>query len=151
LPLTEFTDSIDCDLISIALVADDGREFCGERSDYNQARYSEFVDATALSRLCHFFPVGCSPATLRGLDCSRGHQFVQERARLLCFDYCGGWELLCDLLGGPRTGWKAVDDRQVFDVGRMKGYYRTTVVGTMRSSTRANLYAMEDGNDCEKQ
>ncbi|MFL9886241.1 hypothetical protein PQR66_24590 [Paraburkholderia agricolaris] len=119
------TDSINCDLINIALVADDGREFYGERSDYNQARRSEFVDAAVLSRLCQFFPVGCSPATLRGLDCSRGHQFVPERERLLCFDNSGGWQLLCDLLGGPRTGWKAVDDRQVFDVGRMKGCYRT--------------------------
>ncbi|CAB3809093.1 hypothetical protein LMG28614_06950 [Paraburkholderia ultramafica] len=35
---TEFTDFIDCELVSIALVADDGREFYGERSDYDRAR-----------------------------------------------------------------------------------------------------------------
>ncbi len=29
----EFTDFIECELISLALVADDGREFYGERSD----------------------------------------------------------------------------------------------------------------------
>lgn len=147
---TEFTDSIDCDLISIALVADDGREFFGERSDYNQARCSEFVDS-ALSRLCHFFPVGCSPATLRGLDCARGHQFVQERARLLCFDYCCGWELLCDLLGGPQTGWKAVDDREVFDVGRLTGYTEPQRLAPRALRRARTIYAMEDGNDCEKQ
>ncbi|SFJ84850.1 protein of unknown function [Paraburkholderia megapolitana] len=32
---TEFTDFIDCDLISIALVADDGREFYAERNDFD--------------------------------------------------------------------------------------------------------------------
>lgn len=48
---TEFTDFIDCDLISIALVATDGREFYGERSDYDQASCSEFVRAAVLSQL----------------------------------------------------------------------------------------------------
>ncbi|WP_434717222.1 hypothetical protein P5X00_39880 (plasmid) [Paraburkholderia sp. A2RO-4L] len=40
---TEFTQFIDCDLISIGLVADDGREFYGERADYDRASCSEFV------------------------------------------------------------------------------------------------------------
>ena len=55
---TEFTDFIDCDLVSVALVADDGREVYGERSDYDRAICNEFVRAAVLSparpisRLC---------------------------------------------------------------------------------------------------
>lgn len=33
---TEFTDCTDCELISIALVADDGRAFYGERTDFDR-------------------------------------------------------------------------------------------------------------------
>ena len=48
---TEFTDFIDCDLVSVALVADDGREFYGERSDFDRASCREFVRAAVLSQL----------------------------------------------------------------------------------------------------
>ncbi|MGX7004908.1 hypothetical protein [Caballeronia sp. KNU42] len=40
---TDFTDFIDCDLISIGLIADDGREFCGERSDFDMRAWPESV------------------------------------------------------------------------------------------------------------
>lgn len=48
---TEFTDFLDCELISIGLVADDGREFYGERSDFEQSSCSEFVRAAVLPQL----------------------------------------------------------------------------------------------------
>ncbi|WP_426356268.1 hypothetical protein ACP26O_00100 [Burkholderia sp. R-40] len=40
---TEFTDFIDCDLISIALVAEDGHEFYAERTDFDHHACSAFV------------------------------------------------------------------------------------------------------------
>jgi len=48
---TEFTDFIDCDLISVGLVAEDGREFYGERSDFDMRACSEFVRAAVLPQL----------------------------------------------------------------------------------------------------
>ncbi|WP_248324111.1 MULTISPECIES: 3'-5' exoribonuclease [unclassified Caballeronia] len=48
---TEFTDFIDCDLISIALVAEDGREFYGERSDYDDSTCTAFVREAVIPQL----------------------------------------------------------------------------------------------------
>ena len=45
---TEFTAFMRPDLISIALVSEDGREFYAERTDYRQADCSDFVRATVL-------------------------------------------------------------------------------------------------------
>jgi len=46
---TEFTDFVRPDLISIALVAEDGREFYAERTDYHRDACSDFVRET----YCH--------------------------------------------------------------------------------------------------
>ncbi|WP_434717184.1 hypothetical protein P5X00_40015 (plasmid) [Paraburkholderia sp. A2RO-4L] len=48
--------------------------------------------------------------------------FAPEPARLLCFDYGGDWELLCDLLDGPPAGWQAC--RVELDGARIERYYR---------------------------
>jgi hypothetical protein len=45
------TEFIDFDLISIALVADDGREFYGERSDYDDASCTAFVREAVIPQL----------------------------------------------------------------------------------------------------
>lgn len=43
---TEFTDFARPDLISLALVSEDGREFYAERTDYFETRRSDFVRET---------------------------------------------------------------------------------------------------------
>jgi hypothetical protein len=48
---TEFTDFNDCDLISIGLVADDGRDFYAELTDYRQEACNDFVKETVLPLL----------------------------------------------------------------------------------------------------
>ena len=48
---TEFTDFARPDLISLALVSEDGREFYAERTDYDPERCSEFVRETVLPLL----------------------------------------------------------------------------------------------------
>lgn len=47
----EFTDFIDIDLVSIALVCEDGREFYAERSDFRREDCSEFVRMAVLPLL----------------------------------------------------------------------------------------------------
>jgi hypothetical protein len=51
---TEFTDFIDCDLISIAAVAAEGREFYGERDDCDDMNCSVFVREAVLPKLGEF-------------------------------------------------------------------------------------------------
>lgn len=47
----EFTDFIDIDLISIALVCEDGREFYAERTDFRLDECSDFVRVAVLPLL----------------------------------------------------------------------------------------------------
>ncbi len=142
---TEFTDFIDCDLISIGLVADDGREFYGERSDYDRESCSQFVLAAVLSQLGQYPDRVFTREALRVALLAWLDQFAWEPERVLCFDYGGGWELLCDLLDGPPAGWQAHHVGQLLDPGRMEDYYREHrgrhhALG----DARANRYAFVD-------
>ncbi|KVR13139.1 hypothetical protein BGV71_32160 [Burkholderia ubonensis] len=119
---TEFTDFLDCELVSIGLVADDGREFYGERSDYNPASCSEFVRAAVLPQLGQYPDSVFTRETLRAALFEWLDQFAGDVERMLCFDYGGDWELLCDLLDEPPAGWQAC--RVEFDPGRMEQYFR---------------------------
>jgi hypothetical protein len=143
---TEFTDFIDCDLISIGLVADDGREFYGERSDFEQETCSQFVRAAVLPQL------GADPSRIFTREALRVAllmwlvQFANEPERVLCFDYGGDWELLHDLLDGAPAGWQAHHVGQMLDPGRMEEYYREHV-GRHHAlvDARASRYAFADG------
>lgn len=42
---TEFTDFIDCEMISIGIVREDGREFYAERNDFDTAKCSGAASA----------------------------------------------------------------------------------------------------------
>ena len=48
---TEFTDLLDCELLSIGIVSEDGREFYGERSDVDLARCGDFGRVAVLPQL----------------------------------------------------------------------------------------------------
>jgi hypothetical protein len=49
---TEFTDFIDCDLISVGMVSEDGQhEFYVERSDYQTQWCNQFVRSAVLPQL----------------------------------------------------------------------------------------------------
>lgn len=56
---TEFTDFVQIDLISVALVADDGREFYAERTDYCRADCNDFVRAAVLPKLGRIDGAAC--------------------------------------------------------------------------------------------
>lgn len=58
---TEFTDFIDCDLIAIGMVSEDGQhEFYAERNDYEAAWCNAFVREAVLPLLGRFPEVVCS-------------------------------------------------------------------------------------------
>lgn len=58
---TEFTDFIDCELISIGMVSEDGRyEFYAERIDYDKNICSDFVLEAVVPHLGKIPDVGCT-------------------------------------------------------------------------------------------
>jgi hypothetical protein len=121
----EFTDFIGCDLISIALVADDdGREFYGERSDYDDANCSAFAREAVLPQLGQypgrvFTREGLRTALLGWLD-----QFASEPERFFCMDYAGDWDLLVDLLADIPAGWRGVQVGELIPHDRLESYFQ---------------------------
>jgi len=91
---TEFTDFVQIDLISIALVSDDGREFYAERTDYCRDDCNDFVRAAVVPML----------GRIAGAACTRDELTARLRAwfdalpepATLVFDYFADWELLAD-------------------------------------------------------
>lgn len=55
---TEFTDLLNCDLLSIGIVSDDGREFYAERSDADLSQCGDFCRVAVLPQL------GADPAAI---------------------------------------------------------------------------------------
>jgi hypothetical protein len=119
----EFTDFIDCDLISIALVTSDGREFYGERSDYDDSECSAFVREAVIPQLGKrsdrvFDRDALRVALLKWLE-----QFSEESDRFFFMDYAGDWDLLVDLLGDIPAGWRGLLGRQLISQERVESYF----------------------------
>lgn len=94
---TEFTDFHRPCLISIALVAEDGREFYAERTDYNHKACSEFVEETVLPLLGRVPGAAC---TVQELADRLREWFGQLPERpIVVFDYVDDWQLLVQALG----------------------------------------------------
>jgi len=97
---TEYTDAIDCDLISVGMVSQDGKhELYLERADYRAEWCNSFVQAAVLPQLA-----GAGHALDR-------HQFALRlaawfatlpRSVQIGCDSFTDWELLLDALGDVR-------------------------------------------------
>lgn len=94
---TEFTDFVDCDLISIGLVDENGREFYAELTDYRLEACSDFVNEVVRPLLKHH----------KGRI--EGNKFFVAKALrewlseykngvTVCYDYILDWYLMADLL-----------------------------------------------------
>lgn len=96
---TEFTDFMRPDLISIGLVAEDGREFYAERNDYRREDCNDFVVSDVLPLLYRVPNTRCSEAHLT-FRLREWFEVLGEPVTLV-FDYSVDWELLVNaLLGG---------------------------------------------------
>ena len=95
---TEFTDFVQLDLISIGLVAEDGREFYAERTDYRREDCSDFVRSVVLPLLGRVAGAACSRTELTS-RLRAWFEALPERATLV-FDYFSDWELLSDAFLG---------------------------------------------------
>jgi hypothetical protein len=95
---TEFTDFIDCELISLGLAAADGRDFYAEVSDYDTQSCNAFVRAAVLPKLGRdpgqiFRRSELGPAVRRWLLA------LGEPVHFAC-DNSTDWDLLVDLFDG---------------------------------------------------
>ena len=95
---TEFTRFNHPGLISIALVAEDGREFYAERSDFRYDDCSEFVIETVLPLLGRVPGAACSRSEIT----SRLHEWFAQLPgpATLVFDFETDWLLLVDAILG---------------------------------------------------
>lgn len=95
---TEFTDFEDCELISIGVVSEDGREFYAERTDYDLSKCNDFVRETVLPLL------GQEPAfvgTLKEIGSKLQLWLGQFDQVEICVDYSKDYELFGDLVRDP--------------------------------------------------
>ena len=91
---TEFTDFAKHDLISLALVGEDGREFYAERTDYQRDVCSQFVHQEVLPLLGRVPGAQCTQSELT--ERLRRWFVALPEPALLVFDFEGDWQLLTD-------------------------------------------------------
>jgi hypothetical protein len=101
---TEFTDFIDCHLISLGMTAQSGEDFYAE-VPYPEEACSEFVCETVIPLLGKIPHAACSPEDLRArildwLEIVRKGEQVE-----ICFDYQTDWDLFIDALEYQVPKW----------------------------------------------
>jgi len=120
---TEFTDFKDCQLISLAIVGEDGREFYGERSDFELAACSGFVREVVLPQLGQF-PDRAMPLLRLRDELHAWLLAVPTRPKpVLCYDFQGDFDLVGQLLDGPLPrGWSHENVGLKLDAARLAAY-----------------------------
>lgn len=132
---TEFTDFTNADLISLALVSEDGQEFYVERSDFDNSKCTDFVRATVQPLL----------GRVPGASCTRSH--CTERVRdwfeqlpesaIVIHDYAGDWYLLTRLVAGHPTE----DQEPPANFGENIELARTTITHPMFQAASAAMFS----------
>lgn len=118
---TEFSDFIDCQLISIGLISEDGREFYGERTDFDMGACSAFVREAVLPQL------GKEPAVV-GTEEELRQALLEWLAKLgpveICIDYSTDWDLFLDLCQERPAGVTARLISSELDQTKIEQYWR---------------------------
>ena len=110
---TEFTKFAHPDLISLALVAEDGREFYAERTDYRNNECSGFVQETVLPLLGRVPGAACNSRELT--DRVRAWFAALPEPATVIFDFKTDWHLLAvAMLGRPKKNHQQVLLRSFF-------------------------------------
>jgi hypothetical protein len=124
---TEFTDPIDIDLISIGLVAEDGREFYGERDDFDDRLANTFVRAFVLPLLRSDGALVVNKSALRDAVGTWLSQFDDGSRVSICFDNVVDWAMLADLFDKTPPVWlRARNVREYIDWPMRQRYFEKT-------------------------
>jgi len=120
---TEFTDFDTFQLISVAIVGEDGREFYGESADFERPLCSDFVREVVLPQLGQFPGRSLPVAQLRDELRAWLLSVPIKPKPVLCYDFQGDFDLVGHLLGGPLPrGWKDENVAQRIDAQRFIEY-----------------------------
>jgi hypothetical protein len=130
-------------LISVAIVGEDGREFYGERSDLEPALCTEFVRDVVLPQLGQFPGRAMPFARLRDELMVWLLAVPLKPKPVLCYDFGGDLELITDLIGGPLPrGWKHENVALKLDADKLAQYIaRHGGEHHALHDARANAYA----------
>lgn len=141
---TEFTDFIDCHLISLGMAAESGEVFYAE-VPYPDEACSAFVREAVIPLLGEIPHSQCAredlaDKVLRWIDSIKGDEDDVE----ICFDYQADWDLFIDALDHRVPQWclsrlvaSDIDDALVYAFHRMNGL----PVHHALYDAQANLYA----------
>ena len=141
---TEFTDFQQPELISIALVMENGEHFYAECQDFSKAACSDFVVETILPLLnrTHSSVVGKTPDIAE-----KAIAWLRERAPAgftLAFDYIGDYELFLRLMDDRLTiPFEALNIWPQLDESKLNWYFDNYVVPRHHAlyDARANRFA----------
>jgi len=101
---TEFTDLLNCDLISIGAVSEDGQhEFYGERSDFDLSQCNDFVRLAVLPQLGLDLNVIGTEDELGARLKTWLQQFEAAAPLMVCVDHPTDWEFFTYLVRDPET------------------------------------------------
>lgn len=101
---TEFSDFINTELLSIALVSQDNKQFYAELP-YNLKQCSDFVKEAVIPLLgidlsAKLTQEAIKPRLLQWLE-----QFKNDEIVIVAFDYSGDWSLFCDAIDNEVPNW----------------------------------------------
>jgi hypothetical protein len=121
---TEFTDFRQCQLISLAIVGENGYEFYGERTDFDPAICSEFVRTVVLPQLNQIAGRAMPFMQLREVLREWLGGIPGDSGPVLCYDYETDLNLFRFLMGGPLPrGWRIENIARRRDRERRAAYY----------------------------
>ncbi|MBN3748304.1 3'-5' exoribonuclease [Burkholderia sp. Se-20373] len=140
---TEFTDFEAPQLISLAIVGENGSEFYGECTDYDTARCSDFVRAAVLPQLGRFRERAMPFNQLRQALRAWIGGIPTGSKPVLCYDLVTDLSLVQFLFDGQLPeGWMLEDIRGQIDPRRQAEYFaRHGGEHHALHDARANAYA----------
>jgi hypothetical protein len=120
---TEFTDFIDCEMISIGIVDENGREFYAESTSFKRETCSVFVNEIVIPLL------GQYPDAIVGTQDHIAHRLIEwlelyrESGAIVSVDYATDWHLFIDLMAGNKVMdfidgqliWTDLDQQRISD------------------------------------
>lgn len=147
---TEFTDFVQIDLISIALVSEEDREFYAEGTDYRHKDCNDFVRAAVLPVLGRVAGAACTRTELTS-RLRAWFEALPEPATLL-FDYSTDRDLLVDAFLGDEFDTPPANVGENLLLGEVGGdpvyqaaLNRAYVTGWPRHHALADARAMRAG------
>ncbi|SDP81876.1 protein of unknown function [Ralstonia sp. 25mfcol4.1] len=140
---TEFSDFRAPEVLSIAIVGESGVEFYGERTDYSEARCSDFVRAVVVPQFGRFEGRAMILGRLRQELRDWVAAIPAASKPVLCYDHAVDLAMLRSLLSERLPdGWAFEDISGQLDVDRRAAYFlRYGGEHHALHDARANAYA----------